>query len=230
MRGTLSAVLLFAGSAAASLPPSPKQAPDWSAIVAAVNLDPESSWEATLPSARDVHRAVDLVGGYKPFRELYPDAATHPLPRVKEAHEFQFAVEDLPTNYDTRAAYPSCPSIRSVRDQCGCGSCFAFGSVEAFEDRICIHLKKNITLSPEDIISCHEDENMSCQGGTKKLLHERPWHRERDPAREVVIENERDEDDTCPRDVYMIYDVTPGPRSFADPLRPLLTPLFFSYY
>ena len=162
MRGTLSAVLLFAGAAAASA------APDWSAIVAAVNLDPESSWEATLPSDRDVHRAVDLVGGYKPFRELYPDAATHPLPRAKEAHEFQFALEDLPTNYDARAAYPSCPSIRAVRDQCGCGSCFAFGSVEAFEDRICIHLKKNITLSPEDIISCHEDENMSCQGGKKK--------------------------------------------------------------
>ena len=31
--------------------------------------------------------------------------------------------------------------------------------------RICIHSKKNVTLSAEDIISCHEDENMSCQGG-----------------------------------------------------------------
>ena len=38
-------------------------------------------------------------------------------------------------------------------------------TVEAFEDRICIHQGKNVTLSAEDIISCHTDENMSCQGG-----------------------------------------------------------------
>jgi len=78
---------------------------------------------------------------------------------------YGLAKSDLPTDYDARKVHPECTSIGTIRDQCGCGSCFAFGAIEAFEDRICIHLHKNVTLSVEDIISCHEDENMSCQGG-----------------------------------------------------------------
>ena len=94
----LSAFLCLGASAAS-------EQPNWASIVAAVNVNPESSWQATLPSDRDVHRAVDLVGGFIPFRSLYPNAATHPLPRMKTSHEFKLAVEDLPTGYDSRAAY-----------------------------------------------------------------------------------------------------------------------------
>jgi hypothetical protein len=67
--------------------------------------------------------------------------------------------------YDARTKFPQCPSTRRIRDQCGCGSCFAFGALEAFEDRLCIHNGVNVTLSVEDMISCHTDENFSCDGG-----------------------------------------------------------------
>lgn len=128
----------------------------FSAIVDEVNSNPASTWRAVLPSDRDVLRAFDLAGGFKDL------PADYVLPRTKTADEY---IGDAPDEFDARTAFPQCPSIRTIRDQCACGSCFAFGAIEAFEDRICIHLAKNVTLSAEDIISCHTDENMSCQGG-----------------------------------------------------------------
>jgi cathepsin B len=130
---------------------------DWSSIVSKVNSDPTSTWRAKMPSDGDASRAADLHG-YKPL------AAHDPRPPFK-MDGYGLAKSDLPTDYDARKVHPECTSIGTIRDQCGCGSCFAFGAIEAFEDRICIHLHKNVTLSVEDIISCHEDENMSCQGG-----------------------------------------------------------------
>ena len=49
-------------------------------------------------------------------------------------------------------------SLASLFDVCKCP--YTFYS----KDRICIHNGQNVTLSAEDIISCHIDENMSCQG------------------------------------------------------------------
>ncbi|CAF4232173.1 unnamed protein product, partial [Adineta steineri] len=48
---------------------------------------------------------------------------------------------DLPTNFDAREQWPNCPSVKEVRDQGSCGSCWAFGAVEAMSDRICIASK-----------------------------------------------------------------------------------------
>jgi len=131
--------------------------PDWAAIVHRVNSNPASTWRAAMPSARDLSRAADLTG-YTPL------PAGYELPPLK-VDGYSVDASAVPKEYDARTAYPQCTSIQRVRDQCGCGSCFAFGAIEAFEDRICIHLGKNVTLSAEDIISCHDDENMSCQGG-----------------------------------------------------------------
>ncbi|KAM0869625.1 hypothetical protein ACQ4PT_040552 [Festuca glaucescens] len=35
-----------------------------------------------------------------------------------------------------------------------CGSCWAFGAVECLQDRFCIHLNVNISLSVNDLVSC----------------------------------------------------------------------------
>merc|ERR1719473_2251951 len=60
---------------------------------------------------------------YLPHQELAPVA----LP------------DDFDWRTDARAA--KCPSLKEIRDQANCGSCWAFGSVEAMTDRICIASK-----------------------------------------------------------------------------------------
>ena len=61
------------------------------------------------------------------------------------------------------------PSLKEIRDQSSCGSCWAFGAVEAMTDRICIHSKgaKQARLSAEDVVSCdgilHGEQG--CSGG-----------------------------------------------------------------
>jgi cathepsin B len=63
----------------------------------------------------------------------------------------------LPTNFDARQQWGStCPSTKEVRDQGACGSCWAFGAVEAMTDRTCIASggKNQAHLSAEDMASC----------------------------------------------------------------------------
>ncbi|EGD73478.1 cathepsin B [Salpingoeca rosetta] len=64
---------------------------------------------------------------------------------------------DLPTSFDSRTQWGSmCPSVKEVRDQANCGSCWAFGAVEAMTDRTCIASKGAQTphISAEDLLTC----------------------------------------------------------------------------
>lgn len=45
-------------------------------------------------------------------------------------------IEGLPDNFDAREQWPNCPTISEIRDQGSCGSCWAFGAVEAMSDRV----------------------------------------------------------------------------------------------
>lgn len=69
-----------------------------------------------------------------------------------------------PTDFDARTQWPS--YIHPIRDQQQCGSCWAFGSSEAFSDRIAIATngKVNVVLSPEDLVSCDKTD-YGCGGG-----------------------------------------------------------------
>ncbi|EPB74098.1 papain family cysteine protease [Ancylostoma ceylanicum] len=71
---------------------------------------------------------------------------------------------DIPETFDAREAWPDCQSIKNIRDQSSCGSCWAFGAVEAMSDRICIasNGKTQVTLSADDLLSCCK----SCGFGT----------------------------------------------------------------
>jgi len=83
----------------------------------------------------------------------------------------QEASVELPEEFDWRtdARAANCPSLKEIRDQANCGSCWAFGSVEAMTDRICIASqgKENVHLSAEDVTSCCHLGDMGCNGGGK---------------------------------------------------------------
>jgi cathepsin B len=91
----------------------------------------------------------------------------------------------VPIQFDARDAWPMCNgSISRVRDQGVCGACWAFGAVEALEDRFCIASSSSSTtaafapsegvplsqsrpplrLSPEYLVSCASKCD-GCDGG-----------------------------------------------------------------
>eukprot|EP00286_Rhodomonas_abbreviata_P016946 CAMPEP_0181322544 /NCGR_PEP_ID=MMETSP1101-20121128/19285_1 /TAXON_ID=46948 /ORGANISM="Rhodomonas abbreviata, Strain Caron Lab Isolate" /LENGTH=351 /DNA_ID=CAMNT_0023430465 /DNA_START=21 /DNA_END=1076 /DNA_ORIENTATION=+ len=84
---------------------------------------------------------------------------------------FKTATSDIPESFDVREAWPACSAITGrVRDQSNCGSCWAFGSTEAFNDRHCISTGDATTVfAPEDTNDCcsgiHCGFSMGCNGG-----------------------------------------------------------------
>jgi len=76
-------------------------------------------------------------------------------------------VADIPDEFDARTQWPNCPTIGEVRDQGSCGSCWAFGAVEAMSDRICIGSagKSNAHISAEDLVDCCSSCGFGCDGG-----------------------------------------------------------------
>ncbi|KAI1286142.1 Cathepsin B [Halotydeus destructor] len=74
---------------------------------------------------------------------------------------------DLPESFDAREQWPECPTISEIRDQGSCGSCWAFGAVEAMSDRYCIASKGKtiVQISAEDLVSCCDECGDGCEGG-----------------------------------------------------------------
>jgi cathepsin B len=65
-----------------------------------------------------------------------------------------------------------CASIKTVRDQSACGSCYAFGAVEAMSDRICVQYNVNVSLSAADAAFCCDSCGGGCDGGFPSAVWE----------------------------------------------------------
>ncbi|KAG1653019.1 Cathepsin B [Nymphon striatum] len=74
---------------------------------------------------------------------------------------------DIPPEFDGRKYWSNCPSLREIRNQGNCGSCWAFAATEAMTDRICIKSKgkHQFHLSAENLLSCCETCGNGCNGG-----------------------------------------------------------------
>jgi len=94
----------------------------------------------------------------------------------EDAHKFRLeekaptlyeSKDDLPEEFDSRTNWPDCPTLNEIRDQGSCGSCWAFGAVEAMSDRVCIHSNATVhfRFSADDLVSCCHTCGFGCNGG-----------------------------------------------------------------
>eukprot|EP00662_Eupelagonemidae_sp_cell21_P003807 gene3807-63687_t len=67
----------------------------------------------------------------------------HPRWTDAELPEYNYTPTALPTDFDPRTQWPKCTVIGKVRNQAGCGSCWAFAATESFESRRCIATGEN---------------------------------------------------------------------------------------
>ncbi|RZC34407.1 cathepsin B [Asbolus verrucosus] len=75
--------------------------------------------------------------------------------------------EAIPTTFDARTNWPHCESIKSIRNQGNCGSCWAFGAASAITDRLCIATDGAVKFefSAEDLVACCKTCGDGCDGG-----------------------------------------------------------------
>jgi C1A family cysteine protease len=79
--------------------------------------------------------------------------------------------KDVPDNFDSAKNWPDCLTIDHIRDQSACGSCWAFGAVEAMSDRYCTYngktddKYKSVNISADDLNSCCHSCGQGCHGG-----------------------------------------------------------------
>jgi len=130
-------------------------------IITRVNSNPTSTWRAgynkKFGGKATLADAKRLMGVKKNGFKL-------PLKNLTGTYD----ARDLPTSFDSRTQWGSiCPSVNEVRDQSACGSCWAFGAVEAMTDRTCIQSNgaNQVHLSAEDMNSCCWTCGMGCDGG-----------------------------------------------------------------
>ena len=74
-------------------------------------------------------------------------------------------LKDIPAAFDSRTKWLQCKSIGEIRDQSNCGSCWAFGAVEAMTDRYCIHMNSSFEISAADLMECCDNCGNGCEGG-----------------------------------------------------------------
>ena len=164
MKAVLFATAATAAAAASPLVDENAQPVIRKEIVDLINSNPASTWKAE-ESSRFSGMTVGDLRMMMGARFAYEN-----LPTVQHP---QHVLDAAPDSFDPRTSRPECTG--KVLDQGFCGSCWAFGAVEAISDRLCISKQKQnggnasyVYLSPLDMTACNggffSGEN-GCQGG-----------------------------------------------------------------
>jgi len=78
----------------------------------------------------------------------------------------------VPTSFDPRTQWPECSVIGKVRNQAGCGSCWAFGATESFESSRCVATGEDTEFSTDDTAACSMRFSNGCNGGQPSAANE----------------------------------------------------------
>ncbi|XP_011079459.1 cathepsin B [Sesamum indicum] len=116
-------------------------------VIELINDNAQAGWKAAMNprfTNYTVGQFMHLLG-VKPI----PDGDLKGIPVVTHRKGLK-----LPKKFDARTVWPQCSTIGKILDQGHCGSCWAFGAVEALSDRFCIHFGMNISLSVNDLLAC----------------------------------------------------------------------------
>jgi len=115
-------------------------------LINSVNCNAESKWiagESRLFKGKTLEDVRSLCGALS-------DGPALPVRTIN-------TLDTIPDSFDAREEWGGiCPSLNEVRDQAACGSCWAFGAVEAMTDRTCIASRGTNAphLSVTDIVAC----------------------------------------------------------------------------
>ncbi|UMM33859.1 hypothetical protein L5515_007180 [Caenorhabditis briggsae] len=96
---------------------------------------------------------VDVSEEFMKSRVMNVKYASPPPSDEIRATEVNTVLATIPETFDARTKWPKCKSIKLIRNQANCGSCWAFGAAEVISDRICIATKgaRQPIISPMDM-------------------------------------------------------------------------------
>jgi len=136
---------------------------DWHNYILSDDFIDEINREATTWTAGRNFHPHTSTNYIKTLLGVHPMHEKH-MPPLREPHLLG-DLQDIPSEFDPSSKWPQCPSIKEIRDQGGCGSCWAFGAVTAMTDRLCIHQNIKTEVSAEDLLSCCFTCGFGCNGG-----------------------------------------------------------------
>lgn len=93
------------------------------------------------------------------------------LDAFKDLPTFTLGTDDDVSDLPVSKSWRNDKCTGAVRNQGGCGSCWAFSAVDTFADKYCLASGKTVVLSPENLLDCDTDAE-GCHGA-KGL--DAPW-------------------------------------------------------